>query len=245
MMIRLGLGLRGWPSGWFICDRQYEKGEDEMKLDVAKEILIQTQVHFSTLSSHFRLVGKKYDIRIARSSTTNWASVEKKIKHNSDRIQTIRSRNEHKRPLDTDPSIISDESGRMALYTTELVNNKGSSAHLCSVGNPVMHYFCVADYVVMRGIDPQYINDMWQWKGISGIVIDPWMNIACGFVDYPSLAKSKFIKWRRQGMSIEKGRSGDRPVFINPIDSWIDEQFLRAKLRFERVQRVDAGVRTG
>ncbi len=110
--------------------------------------------------------------------------------------------------------------GEMSETAAEKVRSAGSTALIGSIRYPGDHAFCAVDYAP-HGASPQHVQDMYKDdQAANSWVIDPWMNIACPFRDYPAFAAAKLTNWSAQGKQILYHRGATDPADILYVDGF-------------------------
>lgn len=99
------------------------------------------------------------------------------------------------------------DSYELAVKAAELVVHRYKEvASYGRVEGLAKHAFCIAGY------SPEFTSlncvEAMAWKGDERAwIIDPWMNIACKFREYPAVVKTKLSKWNAQGKHIRRNHA--------------------------------------
>lgn len=110
--------------------------------------------------------------------------------------------------------------GEMSRTAAGKVRDLGSQALIGSVRYPGDHAFCAVDYTPHGG-SPTHVQDMYKdQRANNSWVIDPWMNIACPFKDYPAFAAMKLTTWSSKGKHILYHRGSSDPLANEYIDGF-------------------------
>lgn len=194
-----------------------------MTQDEAEQILEETRGYYK---QGFKSSNKMYVLN--NQQQQNAALVTKATKRNVFRAlasQVIRA--------SRSDTITSDGTagncGEMSETAAEKARALGGTALIGSISYPGDHAFCAVDYAPHGG-SPLHVQDMYKDdRAANSWVIDPWMNIACRFRDYPAYAAMKLTNWSSQGKQILYHRGASDPL----DNQYIDGFFKNGPLTFQ------------
>lgn len=112
----------------------------------------------------------------------------------------------------------------MSVQVGQLVVKHRKSAHIGKICFPGNHAFCIVGYP-SGVLSPASVRDMFAKSYKDAWVIDPWMNIACSFIEYPAHAANKLANWSSQGKHIIFGKK--EPTPYDPVDRLYVDIFFK------------------
>lgn len=116
-----------------------------------------------------------------------------------------------------------------------VVNEFKEMVHYGRVEGLAKHAFCVAGYIPqITSLD--CLEDMAFMGASRAWVIDPWMNIACKFREYPKKVKIKLGKWNTEGKHIR--REG---ALYYPLGTFFHQLLTKGRVRFQQFDELDTG----
>lgn len=196
-----------------------------MDLYDAKTILLNVRTHYR---AGFGSSDKKYDMarvqkdrmEAAESRNRDILFAEKYLREGGDALKLMMEQEKVTRRLP-----VAGNALEMSLDAANRLANSEHKVHILYIGN--VHTCCAVDYDPEKGI-PHVVEELGKYSGVGACIIDPWLNIACGFRAYDELSRDKLGLWRAKAKLILHYSE-----WIGPEDPVFVERFDAALLYFE------------